>query len=198
MNKVILDFIKSGVEPLPDNTYGDGYRCSVYLKDRTYLPCVLLRHSRKVVELAIRRFEDEKSGKGCIRSENPYEDVVGNFVCHGNRVSDHEIAEVQHSRFAIPLHLLRQIHGETSMGWTGFVLEMRDGKYVSYGTTFLMEFFDIPEEYTFEDVVAVHNHSYVNSYGELKSLVSDRSDAPGYYASTVRRERPYFLCYLDL
>jgi hypothetical protein len=198
MSNVILDFLKSGVEPFPDSTYGVGYRCSVYLKDGTFLPCVMLRKSDPVVELAIRRFEQEKKGKGIFSSQNGYETIVRNFVASGNRVNHYDILRVEPSRFAIPLQLLEKIDGETTMAWTGFVLEMQGGKLFSYGTSFGFEFFNLPHDYDFENVIAVHNHSYVSAAGKLCSLAQGMASFPdGYDRSLILRERPYFVCYYD-
>jgi hypothetical protein len=198
MSRVLLEYVKSGAEPFPDQTYGDGYRCSAYLKDGTYLPCVILRRSAPLTALALRRFEDEKKGKGVFRSTNGYEEIVKTFVATGNRVNAYDIARVEPSRFAIPLALLKRVKGETTMGWTGFVLEMHDGKLVPFGTAFLAEFFSIPEPYLFEDAVAVHNHSYVAATGNLRALSQGMSaQPPDYDPSSVYRERPYFTCYFD-
>jgi hypothetical protein len=62
----IINFLKENIEPLEDNVYGLGYRASVYLKDGTFLPCVLFRNPNAVVNLAIRRFKEEKGGNGII------------------------------------------------------------------------------------------------------------------------------------
>jgi hypothetical protein len=120
MSNLILEYLKSGEEPFPDSIYGDGYRCSVYLKDGTLLPCVMLRKSGPVVALAIRRFEQEKKGKGIFGSRNGYESTVKTFVASGNRINHYDIARIEPSRFAIPLPLLKKIEGETTMAWTGF------------------------------------------------------------------------------
>ena len=197
MNKVIHEFLKTGVEPYPDSIYGDGFRCSAYLKDGTYLPCVMLRSNAPIATLAMRRFEQEKKGKG-IFSSNGYEQIVKTFVATGNRINDYDIARLEPSRYAIPLSLLKKIEGETTMAWTGFVLEMRDGKLLPFGTTFEVEFFNLPDQYTFDDAVAVHNHSYVSPMGKLQSLVQGMSSPPADYdAANVLRERPFFLCYYD-
>src|SRR3954471_20534362 len=103
MSEWILEYLQSDVEPFPDSNYGDGYRCSAYLKDGTFLPCVMLRKSGPVVELAIRRFEQEKKGKGIFGSRNGYESIVKTFVASGNRVNHYDIERVEPSRFAIPL-----------------------------------------------------------------------------------------------
>jgi hypothetical protein len=91
MSNLILEYLKSGIEPFPDSIYGDGYRCSAYLKDGTFLPCVMLKRSGPVAELAIRRFEQEKKAKGIFGSRNGYESIVKTFVASGNRVNHYDI-----------------------------------------------------------------------------------------------------------
>lgn len=197
MSNNISDYLMSGVEEFPDSVYGPGYRCSASLIDGTFLPCVMLRASGATIQLALRRFEEEKKGSGIFGLKSGYEEIVKHFVTSGNRVNSYDIARVESSRYAIPLTLLRQIQGETTMSWTGFVLEMRNGRCFSFGTTFLREFFDLPENYMFEDVVRVHNHSYVSKSGELRNL---REGLRGlglpndYDPNSVFREKPYFTC----
>jgi hypothetical protein len=199
MSKILFEFVKAQQEPFPDATFGDGYRCSVYLKDGTFLPCVVLRQSRPTVDLAIRRFEQEKKGKGIFGfGQNGYEQIVRNFVLGGDRINSYDIARVESSKFAIPLALHRQIHGETTMSWTGFVLAMRNGQNFAFGTSFDTAFFDLPDQYSFDDVVAVHNHSYVDSLGNLGSLRQGIGEQPSDYDGTkVFMSRPYFVCYYD-
>jgi hypothetical protein len=200
MSKVISQFLKSGVEPFPDSIYGVGFRCSVYLTDGTYLPCVMLRSATPLVDLAVRRFEEEKRGRGIFRSDKTegYKTIVSQFVASGNHVNHYDIAKVEPSRYAIPLSLLRQIEGETTMSWTGFALEMNDGKCFAFGTTFLTEFFNLPDGYAFADVARVHNHSYVSQAGDLRPINQGMSpQPPDYDASQVYRERPYFVCHHD-
>jgi len=195
----IYKFIKSGEEPFPDQSYGEGFRCSAYLKDGTFLPCVMIMKSEKYIDLACRRFDDERKGRSIFQNKkNGYREIVKSFVTGGNRVNDYDIASVEKSRFAIPLSLLKKIEGETVMSWTGFVFEMSDGKLFPFGTSFLVEFFDLPEGYSFEDVVNVHNHSYVNDSGEIDSIKRGMSDLnEDYNHSSVYREKPYFVCYVD-
>jgi hypothetical protein len=84
------------------------------------------------------------------------------------------------------------------MAWTGFVLEMTDGRRFAYGTTFSTEFFDLPEGYAFTDVAKVHNHSYVSAGGEVRSLREGMAEQPtDYDPAQVLREKPYFVCYYD-
>jgi hypothetical protein len=199
MSKLLLDYIRSGVEPIRDSIYGNGYRCSVHLTDGTYLPCVILRNGGPVTDLALRRFEEEKKGKGIFRNNDAYKRIVAHFLTSGNRVNAYDIERVEPSRFAIPLRLLSQIHGETTMSWTAFVLEMRDGMKLAFGTTFLFEFFNLPQPYTYNDVVAVHNHAYVSKTGELMQLRHGFTEQPtDYDRAAVHREMPYFVCYADV
>lgn len=200
MNTAINEFIKSGAESFPDATYGAGFRCSAYLNDGTFLPCVMLRSALPIADLALRRFEEEKRGKGIFRSADAgaYQKIVSHFVVTGNRVNHYDVSRIESSRFAIPRSLLAKIEGETTMSWTGFALEMSDGKQFSFGTTFLAEFFNLPEDYSFADVVAVHNHAYVSPSGELCSLEQGLTSWPSDYDTLkVYRERPYFTCHYD-
>jgi hypothetical protein len=39
----IVTYVKENIIPVDYSVYGPGYRASVYLKDGTYLPCVVFR-----------------------------------------------------------------------------------------------------------------------------------------------------------
>jgi hypothetical protein len=138
--------ILSSVEPLPDSIYGPRYRCALTLKDGTHVPCAVLQSKQAIVELAKRRFLEESSGKGMLRlMPDPYGQIVASFVAGGNRINDYEVAFATPSKFSPPLSLLKRIHGETTMGWTGWVFEMKDGKRFQFGSKFSMEFFHLPD-----------------------------------------------------
>jgi hypothetical protein len=83
--------------------------------------------------------------------------VVESFVAGASRLNDYEIGTVEPSPYAWPLAVLKQIHGETVMSWTAFVVEMADGKLFSYGTPFAFEFFDLPEGYSHTDITKIHS-----------------------------------------
>ena len=88
----IQDFINSGEQPYPDDSYGDGYRCSVYLKDGLFLPCVIIRKNQAYVDLACRRIDDERSGKSIFQnSEIGYRETVKTFVTQGNRINEYDV-----------------------------------------------------------------------------------------------------------
>ena len=162
------------------------YRCAVYLTDGLYLPCVVLGSERELVDLAIRRFAEIQEEQDLIpaprsrprrpRSGLTYREIVSTFAAQGNSLNHYDIARVERSPYALSLARLREIKGETSMSWTQFVGVMSDGKEFSFGTTFLNEFYSMPEGYTAADVERILPHE-------------TRGDP-------VYRERPYFVCYL--
>lgn len=194
----IIKFLRINIQPLPDTNFGDGYRASVTLTDGLFLPCVMFRNSSSIVDLAVRRFREEQSGKSIFSKSSGlgYREIVKTFVASGNCVNYYDVARVDKSDFAFPQETLRKIKGETKMGWTGFVAKMNDGKQFAFGTSFLFAFFDMPEGYSVDDITEIINHSYLDKDGNLKSY-----HAPEVYEEFERdmvfRERPYFECYLD-
>ena len=196
----LIRFLKDNVDPLDDSVYGKGYRASAHLSDGTFLPCVIFRNPKTVVELAVKRFRDERIGKGIYKSspELGHYDVVKTFVTKGNCVNDYDIVSVEKSRCAFPSTIQKQIRGETSMGWTGFAARMKDGKYVGFGSSYHWEFFNMPDGYSTEDVEEIINHSYVLETGELRSHREGPFTRPEEYKNAVvYRERPFFECYVD-
>jgi len=92
--------IMDRVEPLDDKFYGPRYRCSLTLKDGTFLPCVLLQSRKRLVELAKRRIQEEMNGRGRIGGDDPYGQIVCSFVASDNRVAAYAVTEAIQSRFA--------------------------------------------------------------------------------------------------
>ena len=122
----IIMFLKNNIEPLEDNAFGTGYRASVYLVDGTFLPCIIFRNSKKIVDLAIKRFRDEPSGRSVFKdSSKGYKNIIKSFVAKGNCINDYDIARVDKSKFAFPTSILKKINGETTMSWTGFAAQMK-------------------------------------------------------------------------
>jgi hypothetical protein len=184
-------------EPIEDSFYGPRYRCSLTLKDGTFLPCAVIQSKRQLVDLAKRRIKEEMEGKGRIGGDDPYGQIVTSFVARGNKVNDYDVASADISRYAIPLALLREIRGETFMAWTGWVFRMRDGKLFSYGTSFRAEFLQLPDGYDFEAVIEVINHSFVNAVGEVVTLTQGSLPPAHYDRTKVLRERAFFVCAVD-
>lgn len=192
-----LKNIIGSVEPLKDSIYGPRYRCSLTLKDGTVLPCAVIQSKDLLVDLAKRRIKEELQGRGHLGGDDPYRQIFSTFVVGGNRINDYDVASSAQSRFAIPLALLSQIQGETTMGWTGWVFRMRDGRHFSYGSSFHTEFFQLPDGYEFADVEEVINHSVVDSNGTVTSL-KRRAPGPQYFRpDAILRERVFFTCAVD-
>lgn len=192
-----IESITSRVEPIEDSFYGPRYRCSLTLKDGTFLPCAILQSKTRLVDLAKRRIREEMEGKGRIGGDDPYGQIVTTFVARGNKVNDYDVASSDISNYAIPLALLRQIHGETFMAWTGWVFRMRDGRLFSYGTSFRAEFLHLPDGYGFQDVTEVINHSFVDAVGSVVTLAQGALPPANYDRTKVLRERAFFVCAVD-
>jgi hypothetical protein len=194
----IVSFLKENIAPLNDRNLGPGYRSSVYLTDGTFLPCVIFRSSKPVVELAMRRFKEEQSGRGIFAKSSGfgYKEIVKTFVAKGNCVNGYEIAAALKSRFAFSFEVLQQIKGETTMGWTAFVARFSDGRCLGFGTRWSYDFFDLPEGYDADQIVEIISNSYLLRTGEI---VHHRSLDPRMTIEEigVNREKPFFECYLD-
>jgi hypothetical protein len=182
----IASFLQGTVQPLEDKIYGNRYRAAARLTDDTYLSCVVFQSRRHQVELALRRFDQLRN------QPQQYRSVVQSFVSNGSHVWNYDIKAVELSHFAWPLEILKTIHGETTMGWTAFVAEMKDGTMYSYGTQFNFEFFDLPSGYSFADIAKIHSGMVYSKANGLEAFsMASTKEAQPY------REKPFFTCYLD-
>lgn len=182
----LLRFLETQVEPLHHEVYGKRYRAAVYLKDGTYLPCVVFQSRGRQIELACRRINEIR---GC---PEQYRFVVAQFVSNDCRLADDAIDRAELSPFAWPVPLLESIQGETALGWTAFVVEMDDGRRFSYGTSFGDEFFDLPEGYSYSNIRTIHRGMIQTEDGRTVPF-----NWPLLSQLNCRRERQYFTCYLD-
>lgn len=194
----IINFIRENISPVIDSSFGPGYRTSVFLTDGTFLPCVVFRSTKSMVELAMRRLREEQSGRGIFAKSSGlgYEGIVKTFVTKGNCVNVYDIAKVIRSRFAFPLEVIKQIRGETTMGWTAFVAKFKDGRSLGFGTRWHTKFFDLPETFNPGDIDEIINNSYLLPSGEI---VHHGSLGPTMTIKDlwVNREKPFFECYLE-
>jgi hypothetical protein len=199
--KEIIIFLKDFVEPIEDNIFGKGFRASVTLKDGTFLPCVIFRDSEKIVNLAIRRFNEEQSRKSIFTKKSNnlgYRKILKTFVAKGNRINSYDIANVEKSRFAIPVELINQIKGETAMSWTAFVIEFNNGEKLSFGTSWSFQFFDLPIGFDFANFSNVISGVYLTKENKIKhhksvlSLIDEKENLKFIY-----REKPFFECFLE-
>jgi hypothetical protein len=178
----IVAFVTSRCERLNDDIRGPSYRCSATLTDGTFLPCVVIGSKEAQVRLALRRFDETRAdgttwfGRRSYGKGFDYASVVESFVTAGNHLNHYDIASLRETDFALPVAILNQIQGETSMAWTQFTGTMRDGLEFSFGTTFHFEFFSMPPGYTARDIRSIISHKRLE--GELF------------------RERPFFTCFV--
>lgn len=77
------------------------------------------------------------------------------------------------------------------MGWTAFVVEMKDGTMHSYGTSYSFQFFDLPKGYSYSNIAQIHSGMV---YSQTGSLVPFSINA--LHEIQTYREKPYFTCYL--
>lgn len=186
----MVQFARRRLQPISDLAESPAYRCSAFLTDGTYLPCVLLASADAYAQLALRRFDETRKdarlprllgGKRRFGPGMEYPDIVRSFTTRGNRVNHYDIDRLEESPFAISAERLSEIRGETSMGWTQFTVEMSDGSQHFFGTTWFNEFFHMPEGYTAKEIVKIHPHPMLAPKPE----------------GTIYRERPFFTCYID-
>ena len=191
MKQEIIDFLKDNIEPLDDEYYSAGYRVAAYLTDGTYLPCVVFRNLNavEVANKKLTKYRNDYKIKHYTKSLN------GKYIRYSprkNYVNDYCIAGVEKSKYAFPVSIVKQIQGETRMGWTAFAAKMKDGRYFGFGTAGGKEFFHMPENYSVEEIDTIINHSWVSKTGELRSYANfhDFDDSICYEG------RPSFECYL--
>ena len=107
-------------------------------------------------------------------------------------MADYHIRRVEASPFARPIRTLKEIHGETTMGWTAFVVEIDDDMRFSYGTSFSFEFFDLPKGYSYSNIRSVHSGMVqLDREGTIPFSLNHFKQV------TWLREKPFFTCYLD-
>ena len=168
MNVVdIMHWARQHGDPIPDICHRLSYRCSAYLVDGTYLPCVQLREAGSQTDLAVKRLQEVQNDRR----------IIASFVNEGNRVSAHEIGRLERSPYSIPLERLKEVRGETSMSWTAFAAVMDDGREFSFGTSYSMEFFEMPQGYDGR---------------RIQTIVPHRNQEQPVY-----REKPFFVCFLE-
>jgi len=176
--KELVKWLHDQIPPAKDEILGPNHRAAAYLTDGTFLPCVCFRNPERGIDLAIRRFEETRTDPSLHHSVN-YRSIVKSFTTAGSRLSAWDIARVEKSRFAIPAALRDRIYsaGETRMSWISFVGKMQDETEHWFGSTFHVEFFEMPVGYSGGQLVEVFPHRY----NEGK----------------CHRELPFFECSLD-
>lgn len=179
MNATDIKAFVRNIEPVCDLlTRCPCYRVSATLNDGLVLPCVVIIAAAPTVELAIERFHDTRKSKDPYMG---YRSIVKNFVASGNSINADDIESLQASPYAIPKARMRAIVCETSMGWTEFYAQMKDGNEFRFGTPLFTEFFAMPEGYSGDDIV--------------KIIPAVRGQKPR--CDKIYYDRPFFKCYVD-
>ncbi|MBI3437934.1 MAG: hypothetical protein HY054_04670 [Proteobacteria bacterium] len=175
---------QSGIEETPPEFGFQGYRCSAWLKDGTYLPSVLMQRIGAYADRRREMIDEEIHGKGAHQFfSDPLREHVKSDLTWANRVALFHIERIEPCRFAIPMSLLRQVRGETAMSLWLFILETVDGRRFGFqGSTLpTLMFLDLPEDIEFGAFVKVRN------VGKGKLPRVER----------WCRERLFFECFID-
>ena len=145
---------------------------------------VVFANATKIIDLAIKRFSET--------ANHEYQNrlVVGSFVARRGAVPIYDVSTVELSPYAWPEGLLRQIYGETTMGWTSFTAKMTDDKIFAFGTPFNFEFFDLPDGYSYNDIAEIHSGMVVTDTGSEEPYSHD-------WSRKCFRDKPFFYCYTD-
>lgn len=181
-DNLIQELVRAGIEEVPADFGGPGYRCSAWLRDGTHLPCVFVQRIGPNADRLQEIVEEERRGEGAYElTANPLREALKVQLCRRNLVASHDIKRIEPSPFAIPLSLLTQVSGETAMSLWLFELESNDGQCFTFMGSHLasMLFFDLPPGLQFSDFKKVHN-------------VARRAPKEPTF-----RERPFFECFVD-
>jgi hypothetical protein len=157
----LLNALKDlGIEEVPQEFGGPGFRCAAWLKDGTYLPCVFVQRIGPYADRRREMIEAEFRGVGSHKLfPDPVRESIKGELIWSNRVACHHIDRIEPSRFAIPMSLLEQVRGETAMALWLFALETADERRFGFtgGHLAQMMFFDLPNDVQFSDFVNVCN-----------------------------------------
>jgi len=198
----IIRFLKDNIEPYDDELYGLCYRASAYLTDGTYLPCVIFRNRESRVNYANKVIRNRQINKWFSSKsvKNSNDRIYEGLVVGDNQISFEDINKVEKCKYAFPCSLLKQI-GEIALFFVrGFVAKMKDGKYVGFRTDARTEFFDMPDEYSGDDIIEIINDCYVYENGQIKIRKQKELDDNEvfYKDADLYREKPFFICYFDI
>jgi hypothetical protein len=180
---LIESLVQAGIEEVPADFGGPGYRCAAWLRDGAYLPCVFVKRIGPHADRLRAMMDEEYRGEGSYKlTADPVREALKGQLAGRNLVTAYAIDRVEPSPFAIPMSFLDQIPGETAMSLFLFALESKEGRRFTFMGSHLpsMLFFDLPPDMQFSDFTRVH------------SIGRGRPPAGPTY-----RERPFFECFVD-
>jgi hypothetical protein len=184
----IAAFLRANVEPLVRSSGLVQYRASAFLRGGWYLPCVVFEGKGGAWEYA--RAASPARSRGRLAD---YLDAFGVWAWGppSSRIGSHLIRRIERCPFAWPLRLLEQIHGETVMSVTAFVVRMKDGRKFCYAVASMGEpFYDLPKGYANHDIAQVYSGMvYTEAHGIEDYRISIHRRSAHYY-----EEKKYFYC----
>jgi hypothetical protein len=164
----ILEWLQREIEAIEDLDQKSSYRCAVYLRDGTYLPCVWMREYNAVVN---------NRGSTLKERTSDYNSFLGGWLS-ANSVKFTDIVNVEQSPYAISFALLEEVEPE----WAHndfmpafFSGEMDDGAIIDFSTTYDKKFFNMPKDYTVKNIKKLTPNEGTGTF----------------------RERPYFDCLIE-
>lgn len=83
------------------------------------------------------------------------------------------------------------------MGWTAFVARFEDGRMLGFGTSWNLEFFNLPPNYNVEDIVEIINHAYLLKSGDVVFHRSFDSISRKDELEIIQPDKPFFECFID-
>ncbi len=183
----VADWLTTNCENWPNQFYGVQYRAAARMRNGLFLPCVLFLDRKNMVDLYARRLKE------VIGREPQFISSVETLCTNKTQISAEGISHVEHSRFAWPRDILEQIVGETSMGFTIFTVEMRDGQMFDYGTEYSLYFFEMPARYVGNDILRIHSWRRNCSSGAIETAEGRK------YSGAFRGFGPieHFTCYVE-
>jgi hypothetical protein len=189
---LIQELIQAGIEEVPAEFGGPGYRCAAWLKDGTYLPCVFVQRIGPSADRLRKVIDEELRGQGSYKLfPDPVREQLKWQLCHPNQIAAYQIDRVEPSPFAIPISLLEQVRGEVASYLWLFALETVSGRRFQFAgqDPSTMIFFELPADIQFSDFVRVINPNARRRLPKCEATIHQRlffqcfvDDEPGFEA----------------
>ncbi|MGQ3015614.1 MAG: hypothetical protein ACT6QS_18000 [Flavobacteriales bacterium] len=194
----IVSWLKEYAEPVEDTEGNLMYAAAVWLRDDTYLPCVLFQNTHIQLD-RLRGIPASGKGRGLFSKGKNVDDsyLIRNFLQNDNRIYPETIQRLERSLFAFPDVLRDQIEVRVNSGvlpsW--FSAKMKDGTYLGFETTYEAVFYDLPDGYSADDILEIQNNTFVSESGIPESVTA--AFAYGEKTIALYSPRIFFNCFLS-
>lgn len=192
----IIRWLQEYGEPVEDTEGNLMFAAAVWLRDDTYLPCVLFQNTHIQLE---RLRGIPRSGMGLFTKRQRIEDsnLIRKFLQNDNRIYPEAIQRLERSLFAFPDVLRDQIEVRVNSGvlpsW--FSAKMKDGTYLGFETIYEAVFYDLPDGYSADDILEIQNNTFVSESGIPESVTA--AFAYGEKTIALYSPRIFFNCFLS-